>query len=334
MSLNRREFITWSIGGAFLLAAGRGAAEPERTLSPWIRIEPDGRVRLYSTVSDMGQGSRTGQVQILADELDVDWSSIVVEMAPDAEPYRDDGELFSGGSRSVRTRYELLRKAGAAAREQLKLAAAARWNVAVDACHAALGHVVHAQTGLRLGYGELAAAAALLKAPDDPPLKPAGARRYVGKPVAMLGHEDKIAGRATFGIDVRVPDMHFATLRQCPVFGGTLQQCDEAPALAVDGVRKVVKLPAAVAVVADSTWAAFRGAQALAPEWNAPSKRTDSRHSRSSCAMPVTPRAPKSRHETEAGRSASRCAHALPRVPPRSRQPTNFRISRTRRSSR
>jgi isoquinoline 1-oxidoreductase beta subunit len=276
MPINRREFITWSIGGAFLLAAGPAAPAQQRELSPWIRIERDGRVRLYSTVSDMGQGARTGQIQILADELEVDWNAIVVEMAPDADPYRDDGELFSGGSRSIRTRYEVLRKAGASAREQLLRAAAARWSVPTAACQAALGYIVHARTGRRLGYGELAAEAASFAPPNDPPLKPAGARRYIGKAIATLGQDDKIAGRAVYGIDVRVPDMLHATLRQCPVFGGSLQHCDGAPALAVAGVRKVVMLPAAVAVVADDTWAAFRGAQALAPEWNVPSKLTDS----------------------------------------------------------
>lgn len=277
MTLNRREFITWTLGGAFLLSTGCAQAQRQADTWPWIRIERDGRVRLYSTVSDMGQGSRTGQIQILADELDVDWNDVVVEMAPDAEPYRDEGELFSGGSRSVSSRYELLRHAAATARAQLLMAAAAQWRVPVDSCEASLGHVAHPPSGRRLGYGELAAAAASMAPPANPPLRASDARRYIGKAIPALGQQDKVSGRAVYGMDVRIPGMLYATLRQSPAFGGKLVRCDAVPALAISGVRKVVTLPDAVVVLADNTWVAFRGAQALAPEWSVPAKRADSR---------------------------------------------------------
>ncbi|MEP6940975.1 MAG: molybdopterin cofactor-binding domain-containing protein [Rudaea sp.] len=276
MRLSRREFITWSVGGAFLLASGRAshAATPE--LSPWIRIDPDGSVHLYSSVTDMGQGSLTGQIQVLADELDVAWDAIHVEMAPDAEPFRDDGELFTGGSRSLSTRYALLRAAGATARARLLLAAANRWDVDRTQCRAELGEVVDTRSGRRLRYGELAALAAAVAAPSDASLKSRAEQRYIGKSLPPLGQADKVRGRAVYGIDVRVPGMLRATLRQCPVFGGTLVRCDDAPALAMEGVRKVVRLPSAVAVIADNTWIAFRAAQALAPEWSMPTQRSSS----------------------------------------------------------
>src|SRR6185503_16749530 len=159
---SRREFFTWSAAGAFLLAAGdaRGAATP--AISPWITIHPDGRVTLVSTAVDMGQGARTGQAQVLADELDVPWEAITVVMAPDADPFRFDGELYSGGSQSVRTRFATMRRAAATARGQLVSAAAARWSVPAADCQASLGQVVHAPSGRKLGYGELAAEAARL----------------------------------------------------------------------------------------------------------------------------------------------------------------------------
>lgn len=235
-----------------------------------------GGVTLISTVSEMGQGSRTGQIQILADELDVPWDTITVEMAVDREPYRYDGGLYSGGSQSVRTRFDLLRKAGATARAQLTLAAAGRWGVGLAECEAAMGHVTHALSGRVARYGELAAEAARLAPPIDPPLKDAATRRYVGKSVQTLGLADKTNGAARYGIDVRMPGLARATIRQCPTYGGALVSVDEAPAFVVPGVRRVVKLQNAVAVVADDTWSAFKGARALEPKWTTPPLRLNS----------------------------------------------------------
>ena len=272
MSLRRRDFITWTAGGAFLLASGARALTeaPAPGLSPWIRIAADGRVTLISTVSEMGQGSRTGQIQILADELDVAWDSIRVEMAPDQEPFQLEGDLETGGSEAIRTRYEILRKAGATARAQLTAAAARRWGVSEGECAAALGQVSHKASGRSASYGELAGAAATIAPPADPPLKPASERRYVGRSLKTLGLGDKVIGKARYGIDVRLPGMARATVRACPRYGGTLADVDEAPALKIAGVRRVVRLPGAVAVVADSTWAAFKGAKALDPKWTEP----------------------------------------------------------------
>ncbi len=273
MRPNRRTFLTWTTGGAFMLALGghaEAADAPAGVLSPWIRIAPDGHVTLVSTVSEMGQGSRTGQIQILADELDVAWDAISVQMAADEAPFRNPDGLNTGGSESIHSRWSLLRMAGATARAQLIAAAAAGWGVPASGCAAELGVVKHAASGRTATYGSLAEAAAKIPPPADPPLKPAAQRRYVGKSIKTLGMADKLNGAARYGIDVRLPGMARATVRACPVFGGTLASVDESPALKVPGVRRVVRLPDAVAVVADGTWAAFKGAKALDPKWTTP----------------------------------------------------------------
>lgn len=273
--MDRRQFLSWSAGGGLALAlAPHGASA--KPLSPWITLRPDGRVVLTTTALEMGQGSRTGQAQILADELCVPWESVEVVQAPEAEPYLMEGALFSGGSETVRTRWDLLRKAGASVRWQLRAAAAQRWGVEPSACRAAVGRVSHEPSGRSLAYGELAEAAAAIAPPADPPLKGPAERRYIGKPVATLAQADKLTGAARYGIDFRLPGMLHATVRASPQFGGELVSVDEAPALAVPGVRKVVRLNDAVAVVADSTWSAFKGARALDPQWRVATPAADS----------------------------------------------------------
>jgi CO/xanthine dehydrogenase Mo-binding subunit len=269
--MDRREFVTWLAGGSFALACAPAGATPRSgPLSPWIAIAPDGRITLTTTALEMGQGSRTGQAQVLADELEARWDRITVVQAGETEPFLSDGALYSGGSETLRSRFELLRRAGATARAQLTEAAARRWNVPAATCRAELGEVVHPATGRRLGYGALAADAALCAPPKEPVLKPPQARRYIGKPLSTLAQPTKLNGEARYGVDFRLPGMAFATIRQCPTYGGTLESVDEAPALAVRGVTKVVRLKDAVAVVATSTYAAFKGAKVLEPRWSAP----------------------------------------------------------------
>ncbi|MDQ0463616.1 isoquinoline 1-oxidoreductase beta subunit [Caulobacter ginsengisoli] len=267
MAVSRRGFLTWSAGGAFLLALPARAAGP---LSPWIAIHPDGRVVLTTTALEMGQGSRTGQAQILADELDVAWEQVSTVLSPESAPFLSDGALYSGGSETLRTRFTLLRKAGASARLQLIAAAARRWGVGPGQCDTEAGFVRHGASGRRLGYGELAAEAAVLPPPADPPLKPAAARRFIGKPLSTLDQADKTNGTARYGIDFRLPGMLFASIWQCPAWGGSLESVDPAPALARPGVVKVVQLKNAVAVVARSTWQAFQGLRTLEPKWREP----------------------------------------------------------------
>ncbi|HUO12084.1 MAG TPA: molybdopterin cofactor-binding domain-containing protein, partial [Caulobacteraceae bacterium] len=138
MSLDRRQFVTWSAGGALLLGLGvRGALAQDQALSPWIRIAPNGDVTLYSTVSEMGQGARTGQAQVLADELDVPWERVTVELGPPS-PTGPFSFMITGGSSSIRAHWKQLREAGATARAQLVAAAAKRWNCAAGDCKAAM----------------------------------------------------------------------------------------------------------------------------------------------------------------------------------------------------
>jgi isoquinoline 1-oxidoreductase beta subunit len=268
--MDRREFVTWLAGGSFALACAPAGARAAPPLSPWIAIAPDGRITLTTTALEMGQGARTGQAQVLADELEAPWDAITVVLAPDVEPYTTDGEMYSGGSETIRNSFDVMRRAGATARLQLIEAAARRWNVPASECRAELGWVIHPSTRRRLAYGALCADAALCAPSPNPTLKAPHERRYVGKPLSTIAQSTKLNGQARYGIDFRLPGMVFAALRQCPTYGGSLESVDDRPALAVRGVSKVVKLKDAVAVVADTTFAAFKGAKALDPRWTAP----------------------------------------------------------------
>src|SRR5258707_4983522 len=274
--MDRREFLTWSIAGGCALTLVARVTTTTKPLSPWITLNADGMVTLVTTSLEMGQGSRTGQAQILADELDVPWEAIRVVLAPEQAPFLMEGALYSGGSETLRTRYDLLRRAGASVRQQLISAAALSWQVPASSCEAALGLVNHAGTGRSLTYGALAERAAAIDPPANPALKRPEQRRYIGKSVSTIDQADKVAGRARYGIDFRLPGMKFATLRQCPLFGGVLSGVDEKPALALPGVRKVIRLSDAVAVVADTTYQALRGAADLDPRWTVANPVPDS----------------------------------------------------------
>jgi isoquinoline 1-oxidoreductase subunit beta len=279
-TVTRREFLhTGAAAGAtlvigFYLPALEQRATPTLARSPgpapfkpnaWIQITPDGAVTIWTGRSEMGQGVKTAMPMIAAEELEADWSRVTVVQA-DADPAY--GDQFTVGSRSVRSGFEPLRRAGAAAREMLIGAAALTWNVPRETCRAQNGFVEHLPTGRRLAYGELAARAATFPVPTDPPLKPTSEFRILGHPIPRVDTPDKVSGTATFGMDVRVPDMRYAAVARCPVFGGRVRSFDPAPALAVPGVRRVVEISSGVAVVADGTWAAFQGKRALKVEWD------------------------------------------------------------------
>ena len=270
-TINRREFLETGVAaGASLLigfhlpAFDRGAAKPFKP-NAWIEIRPDGVVTIWTGRSEMGQGVKTAMPMIVAEELEADWTRVQVTQA-DADPAY--GDQFTVGSRSVRSGFEPLRQAGAAAREMLVGAAALTWKVPREACRARNGMVEHVATGRRLGYGDLAALAATLPVPPDPPLKPSSEFRILGTRVPRVDTPDKVDGTAVFGLDVRVPGMVYATVARCPVFGGRVKSFDPAPALAVPGVQRVVQISSGVAVVADRTWAAFAGKQAIKIEWD------------------------------------------------------------------
>src|SRR5438477_244090 len=288
--ITRREFVETSAGLviSFYLPAHRRDAGPDPAdagFAPnaWLRIGADDVVTLTVDKSEMGQGSQTGLAMILAEELEADWAKVRLGPVPE-NPAGWSRRMSTGGSTAIRTSWEPLRKAGAAAREMLIDAAAATWKVDRAACRAERGAVVHASSKRRLTYGKLVARAAQLPVPKDPPLKDPKDFRLLGTRVPRLDTPAKVDGSAVFGIDVKVPGMLVASIERCPVFGGTLKSFDATQAKAVPGVRAVVALEpspwtgttgawaagcaAGVAVVADTYWQAVTGRRALEIQWD------------------------------------------------------------------
>ncbi|MGH8262870.1 MAG: molybdopterin cofactor-binding domain-containing protein [Steroidobacteraceae bacterium] len=269
------------IGFEVFAAAGSGAraARGPVVLQNWVRIGIDGSITLLTNATEMGQGSQSALAQILAEELEVDWDAVRLDWAPIEPDYYGVWEAFmTGGSGSVRGMFDRLRTAGATARSMLVTAAAQRMNASAAECDARSGRVTHRSSGRSLSYGDLAEAAAALPAPKDVVLKSDRQWQLIGKTPARLDMHAKVTGRAVFGIDVDADlinrgrsgpgkRLSVATIAQCPVLGGKLVSVDDAPALAIAGVRRVVRLEKAVAVVAQDYWSAQRGLAALHPNW-------------------------------------------------------------------
>jgi isoquinoline 1-oxidoreductase beta subunit len=279
MKIDRREFLKASValGGAFSLefsfplaakAAGGNATE----VNAWVVIHPDDRVVVRIARSEMGQGTYTALAQLVAEELDCDWAKVSSEFASPNEHIRRKriwGSMSTGGSQGVRSSQDYVRKAGAAARVMLVNAAAARWNVPAAECTVERGVISHAPSKRSLRYGEVAAEAAKLEPPKDVALRDPKDWKIAGKPMHRFDIPDKVMGKPVFGVDVTLPGMLHASIAQCPVFGGTLKGLDDAAALKMRGVRKVVREPDFVAVVADSWWRADQALQALKIDWDA-----------------------------------------------------------------
>ncbi|MBD9394863.1 molybdopterin cofactor-binding domain-containing protein [Acidovorax sp. ACV01] len=250
------------------------AAPPSPPFEPnaFIRIDTDGTVTLTMARVEMGQGIYTALSMLIAEELEVPLARVTLQHAPpDTARYgnpRAGGGQITGGSNSIMGAWEPMRTAGAAARSMLVSAAAQEWGVAVSECTARDGVVHHSGSGRQLSYGHLTRSAARLPLPQQVALKPSDAFRLIGKPVPRLEAPQKVNGSTVYGIDVRLPGMRFAAVAASPVFGGTLKAVDEQPALALPGVRQVVRTATAVAVVADHTWAARQGLAALKIEWD------------------------------------------------------------------
>ncbi len=275
VTLSRRRFLASGAATSaglvlgFYLPGGRPhfAETPAGTFAPnaWLQVDPQGEVTVWLARSEMGQGVMTALPMIVAEELEADWSKVRVKLAmADREKYGPQG---TGGSASVRTSWEPLRRAGATGRAMLIAAAAQTWNVEPGTCRAEAGTVVHG-SGMRLTYGDLAAKASKLEVPEEVSLKDPSEFRLLGKPMPRLDSHSKVTGAATFGTDVRVPGMLHAVVARPDVFGGKALSHDAAKAKAVKGVRHVVPIPTGVAVVADNTWAALRGRDALEVKWD------------------------------------------------------------------
>src|SRR6202045_1774898 len=247
------------------------ATQEEFAPNGFVRIDREGRVTLVMPQVEMGQGTYTSMSMLIAEELEVNLERVTLEAAPpDDRLYVNAliGSQVTGGSTSVRAMWQPLRRAGAAARIMLITAAGRRWHVDPMTCRAENGEVVHPPTGQRLTYGALVDSAARLPVPADVPLKDAKAFKLIGTPAKRLDTPDKVNGKALFGIDVKIPGMKIATVAACPVFGGKLARVDDSTAIEIKGVRRVVRLDDAVAVVADHMWAAIQGLAALDIEWD------------------------------------------------------------------
>ncbi|MEI7970401.1 MAG: molybdopterin cofactor-binding domain-containing protein [Betaproteobacteria bacterium] len=275
----RREFLKAStaVGGGltlgfYLPSASKVAEAQAATHSPnaWVKIGTDNAVTIMVARSEMGQDVYTSMTMLVAEELEVDVNKVKVEFAPPAEVYINSllGGQLTGGSTSVRDGWEKLRKAGASARMMLVGAAAKQWGVDAASLKAA-GAVVTGPGGKRATYGQLAEAAAKMEVPKDVPLKPVSEFKTVGNvKQKRLDTPAKVAGTATFGIDVRVPNMLYAAVTMPPMIGGKVGSYDDTRAKAMPGVKAVVQYSRGVAVVADSYWQAKKAKDLLLVTWD------------------------------------------------------------------
>src|ERR1051326_5021314 len=278
--LSRRSIIASAaaIGGGlslgfripFDIGAAHAADTPE--VNAWVVIKPDDTVVIRIARSEMGQGTLTGLAQLVAEELECDWSKVTTEFPTPGENLarkRVWGDFFTAGSQGLRMSHELVRKGGAAARMMLVGAAADGWEVPVAECTAANGVITHTPSGRTTTYGKVANDAARFDPPKDPPLKNPKDWKIAGKGVKRLDTPDKVVGKTVYGIDIKLPGMLNAAVKDCPVFGGKVKSFDAAKVAGMPGVKKVVQVGASgVAVVADTWWQAKTALEALPIEWD------------------------------------------------------------------
>jgi isoquinoline 1-oxidoreductase beta subunit len=274
--LDRRSFLKTSAATAgglvlgFYLPEGRSlqAQGADAKLNAFVRVGTDDTITLYIHKAEMGQGTVTSLSMLLAEELECDWKKIRTEF-PGVDPVAYGQMQGVFGSMSIRTSWEPLRKAGATAAEMLVQAAAEKWNVSKSQCRAENNSVVNLNTKERLSYGSLAAAASKLPVPQyGVALKDPSQFKLVGKSQKRMDTPAKVSGKTTFGIDVKVPGMLYASLQRSPVFGGKVKSFDATKAKAVPGVKQVVQISNGVAVLADNTWSAMEGRKALVVNWD------------------------------------------------------------------
>src|SRR5438309_7858275 len=291
---DRRGFLKGMLGaGAFVLSIGLmpeqllarsadASASDGMTKAPlrpnvYLAIDTDGTAYIIAHRSEMGSGSRTALPRIVADELDADWARVKLVQATGDEKY---GDQDTDGSHSVRSFFDVLRESGATARLMLIRAAAAEWSVPAAECTTSPHTVVHKPSGKKLGYGELAAAAAKLEVPkkEDVKLKPRNEWRYIGKGTTSYDLKDMCTGKAVYGQDTHMEGMLYASVAHPPVFGSSVKSVDDQAALGLTGVKQTATIDAfkppigfqalgGVAVLADSTWAAIEGRKKLKIEW-------------------------------------------------------------------
>src|SRR6202163_3120186 len=282
--LSRRKFIVGSAavaGGGLALGLnvpfGVGAAQAQGAgaeLNAWVLITPDDTCVIRIARSEMGQGTLTGLAQLVAEELECDWNKVTTEGITPGRTLASKrvwGEMGTGGSRGIRTSQDYVRRGGAAARMMLMQAAADQWKVPVGELMVANGVITHAASKRTATYGSVAAAAAKLTPPDPKSITLRDPKEWkiAGKPLKRLDTADKLDGSKVYGIDIKLPGLLCAAIKDCPVYGGKVKSYDEAKILSRPGVRKVVKVKdTAVAVVADTWWRAKSALDALPIEWD------------------------------------------------------------------
>ncbi len=301
-ALSRRKFIVTGLSAGGGLALGiafpnlalarplgsapwsNDALATANEVNAWIVIDPDETITIRIPHSEMGQGAATANPMIVAEELECDWAKIKGEFASPNRNVRENNvykDQNTVGSRGVATSWQYLQQAGASARVRLVQAAATRWNVAPSECTAENGAVVHKASNRRFTYGKLVADAATITLDKEPAIKSPDQFKLIGKPMPRLDTPVKVNGEAKFGIDAKVPGMVYAAIMSCPVVGGTVASVDESGLKGKRGIVKVVKLKHAVAVVADNTWRAMQGLDALKIDWNyGPGANSDSEQMR------------------------------------------------------
>ena len=280
--INRRGFVVGAVAAGGGLALGFDlpfggpdvvrAADGSPEVNAWVVIRPDDTVVIRIARSEMGQGTMTGLAQLVAEELDCDWSKVTTEFPTPGQNIARNrvwGDFFTAGSRGIRTSHDYLRKAGATARAMLTQAAAQQWNVPASECSAAAGVITHRPSGRTISYGRVAEAAAKIEAPKDVPLKDPKDWKIAGKPLRRLDTPPKVTGEQVYGLDLKLPGMLNAAIRDTPVFGGKLKSYDEAKIADMPGVKKTVRVgESAVAVIADTWWHAKTALETLPITWD------------------------------------------------------------------
>jgi isoquinoline 1-oxidoreductase beta subunit len=270
----RRQFLKVSAatGGGLALGVSFGQTGNIAEINAWIVVRPDDTVIIRYARSEMGQGSMTSAAQLVAEELECDWSRVRVEYADAAAQFKRKrvwGDMGAVGSRTIRQSHEYLRGAGAAAREMLVAAAAQVWNVPPAECSAAASLIIHGPSGRKTSYGRVAASAARLEAPKGVALKEPKAWKLAGQPVKRVDIPEIVTGRMRYGADAQLPGMVYAAIAQSPVFGGRVKSVEGARIAKRRGVLKVLELGSFVAVVADNWWRAREALRELPIQWEA-----------------------------------------------------------------
>lgn len=286
-SVNRRDFLRYSglSGVAFILgiSATKGSNQIENMslldgssvqLTPYIIIEKSGKITLFNTKPELGQGTQQSITALIAEELELEPTQYEIKQTSGQKVF--GGAQFSGGSFSVRNSYNELRKVGASAKEMLLTAAAQQWSCSINDCYAEKGKIVHRPSGKSFSYGELAETASKLEVPKSPKLKDSKDFKIIGKNIKRQDIPAKVRGEAVFGIDATLPNMVYASVERCPVFGASLVKFDATETMMVKGVLQVTEVErdlgayqyTGVAVVANNYWAALKGRKALKVSWD------------------------------------------------------------------